>query len=154
MLKNILWVFLVSMLPVVELRGSILVGCSLDLPWWVNYLTSVIGNFLPVPFLLLFIRELLHWMKKVRYLDRFALFVENRVAKHSVKVLKYASLGLFLFVAIPIPGTGAWMGATIAAFLDMRMKYALPSILCGILVAGCLVVCAAYGFLSFLSFLV
>ena len=154
MLKNVLWVFLISMLPVVELRGSILVGCSLDLPWWINYLVSVIGNFLPVPFLLLFIRQLLHWMKKVRYLDRFALFVENRAAKHSVKVLRYASLGLFFFVAIPIPGTGAWMGATIAALLDMRMKYALPTILCGILVAGVLVVCAGYGFLSFLSFLV
>ena len=154
MLKNVLWVFLISMLPVVELRGSILVGCSLDLPWWINYLVSVIGNFLPVPFLLLFIRQLLHWMKKVRYLDRFALFVENRAAKHSVKVLRYASLGLFFFVAIPIPGTGAWMGATIAALLDMRMKYALPTILCGILVAGFLVVCAGYGFLSFLSFLV
>ena len=141
------------MLPVIELRGSIILGAGLNLPWWQNYLVSVVGNLLPIPFILLFIRYILNWMKHIKHLDKIALWLEDKAHKNSHKVLKYATFGLFLFVAIPIPGTGAWTGALIASLFDMRMKYSLPSITAGVLVAGVIMVCASYGFVGFLNFL-
>ena len=153
LLEKCLYVLGMSMLPVIELRGSIPLGAGLDLPWHLNYLISVAGNFLPVPFILLFIRQILRWMKNVKYLSKIANWLEDKAHRCSTKVLKYASLGLFLFVAIPLPGTGAWTGALAASVLDMRMKYALPSILCGVLVAGFIMSGISYGFLGFLQFL-
>ena len=141
------------MVPVIELRGAIPVGIGLGMPVWQAFAVSVIGNLVPVPFLLIFIRRLLRWMKKVKYLDRFALWLESKAHKCSVKVLKYASLGLFFFVAIPLPGTGAWTGAMVAALLDMRMKYSLPSIFAGIVCAGIIVSLICSGVLGVLSFL-
>ena len=148
-------VFLISMLPIVELRGSIPVGAALGMTWWVNYLLSAAGNLLPVPFILLFIRAILKWMKTVTFLkfDKIAEWVENKAHKHSSSIRKYGALGLYLFVAIPIPGTGAWTGALIAALFDIRMKHALPAIFLGVLTAGLLMVCASYGFIGFLKFL-
>lgn len=139
------------MLPVFELRGSIVVGAAMDIPWWLNYIVSVCGNLLPIPFILLFIRSILHWMKGVKGLCKIALWLEKKAQKHSVRVMKYATFGLFLFVAIPIPGTGAWTGALVASLFDMRLKYSLLSILCGVLCAGAIMICASYGFISFLS---
>ncbi len=154
-LKNALYVFFISMLPIVELRGSIPVGATLELTWWVNYLVSAVGNLLPVPFILLFIRAILRWMKTVRFLkfDKIAMWVEEKAHKHSGKVQKYGALGLYLFVAIPIPGTGAWTGALIAALFDVRMKKALPAIALGVLTAGVIMTLASYGFIGFLRFL-
>ena len=106
---------------------------------------------MPIPFILLFIRGILHWMKGVKGLCKIALWLEKKAQKHSVRVMKYATFGLFLFVAIPIPGTGAWTGALVASLFDMRMKYSLLSITCGVLCAGVIMVCASYGFISFLS---
>ena len=150
-----LCVFLISMLPIVELRGAIPIGAGLGLTWWVNYLLSVAGNLLPIPFILLFIRAILKWMKTVSFLkfDKIAEWVENKAHKHSGSIRKYGTLGLYLFVAIPIPGTGAWTGALIAALFDIRMKHALPAIFLGVLTAGALMVCASYGFIGFLNFL-
>ena len=153
MLKKCLYVFGMSMLPIVELRGSIPLGAGLDLPWHLNYMISVVGNFLSVPFILLFIRQILRWMQSTKRLSGIANWVEDKAHRCSSKVLKYASFGLFLFVAIPLPGTGAWTGALVASMLDMRMKYALPSILCGVLVAGFIMSGISYGFLGFLQFL-
>ena len=154
-LKNGIYVFLISMLPIVELRGSIPVGAALGLTWWVNYLLSVVGNLLPVPFILLFIRAILKWMKTVSFLkfDKIAGWVEEKAHKHSEGIRKYGALGLYLFVAIPIPGTGAWTGALIAALFDIRMKHALPAIILGVLTAGAIMICASYGFIGFLKFL-
>ena len=153
LLKKCLYVFGMSMLPVVELRGSIPLGAGLDLPWHLNYMISVLGNFLPVPFILLFIRQILHWMQKTKWFSGIANWLMDKAHRCSGKVLKYASWGLFLFVAIPLPGTGAWTGALVASVLDMRMKYALPSILGGVLVAGFVMSGISYGFLGFLQFL-
>lgn len=152
-LRHILYIFALSMVPIIELRGAIPLGAGLDLPWWVTFLVCVIGNMFPVPFILLFIRVILKWMKKIKHLDKIALWIENKAHKHSHKVVKYASWGLVLFVGIPLPGTGAWTGALIAAMLDIRFKYALPAIFAGILLAAFLVTGISYGFLSALSFL-
>ena len=152
-LKNYLWVFFLSMVPVLELRAAIPVGATLGLEWVANYLICVIGNMIPVPFILLFIRHVLEWMKKVPRLNKIAIWVENKAQKNTPKVQKYASLGLLIFVALPLPGTGAWTGALVAAMLDMRMKYAIPSIFCGVLIAGLIMSLASYGLVSFLTFL-
>lgn len=152
-LKNYLWVFFLSMVPVLELRAAIPVGATLGLEWVANYLICVIGNMIPVPIILLFVRHVLEWMKKVPHLNKIAIWVENKAQKNTPKVQKYASLGLLIFVALPLPGTGAWTGALVAAMLDMRMKYAIPSIFCGVLIAGLIMSLASYGLVSFLTFL-
>lgn len=153
--RNCLYVFLISMVPIIELRGGIPIGVGLGMPWYVNYLLCVAGNLLPVPFILLFIRALLRAMhnSKVGFFRKIALFVEEKAQKHTDRVMKYTSLGLFLFVAIPLPGTGAWTGALVAATLDMRMRYALPSIIAGVLCAGAIMTGISYGVLGFLSWL-
>ena len=147
-----LCVFFCSMIPIIELRGAIPLGAALGLPWWQSYLFAVLGNMLPVPFILLFIRHILGWMKKIARLAPIALWLEEKAQRGTAKVQKYASLGLFLFVAIPLPGTGAWTGALVAALMNMRMKYALPSILCGVLVAGVIMALASYGLVAGLGF--
>ena len=147
-----LWVFFISMLPIVELRGAIPAGALLGLPLWSNYLVSVLGNFLPVPFILLFIRRILSWMKTTKHFAKIALWLEEKAEKNTAKVMKYATFGLFLFVAIPLPGTGAWTGALVAALVNMRMKYALPSILLGVLAAGVIMSLASYGVVGIFNF--
>lgn len=158
MLENLLgpefYTFLISMIPIIELRGAIPIGQALGLPFWECYLISTIGNMLPVPIILLFVRFVLDWMKRIKHIDKIAIWVENKAAKHSGKVTRYATWGLFVFVAIPLPGTGAWTGSLIAALLDVRMKKALPSVFAGVLVAGLIVSLISYGFLSFLNFLI
>lgn len=151
-LWNHLYVFLVSMLPILELRAAIPLGAALGLPIYTNYLVSVLGSFLPVPFILLFIRRILEWMKTTRRLSRVALWLEGKAEKQSDKVLRYATLGLFLFVAIPLPGTGAWTGALVAALFRMRMKHALFSILLGVLAAGLVMALASYGVVGIFTF--
>lgn len=152
-LSNVLYTFALSMVPIIELRGAIPLGCGLGLPWWLCFIICVIGNFLPVPFILLFIRKILDWMKTTKKLAKIAIWLEEHAQRKNEKVQKYASLGLLLFVGIPLPGTGAWTGSLIAAVMDMKMKYSLPSIFAGVLLAGFIMSGISYGFLSFLQFL-
>ena len=147
------YTFFCSMLPVVELRGAIPLGASLGLPFWECFLICVAGNLIPVPIILLFVRFVLQWMKKIKHLDKIAVWLEHKAHKHSASIVKYAGWGLFLFVAVPLPGTGAWTGSLIAAMLDMRMKKAFPAIFAGVLAAGLIVGGISYGFLNFLKFL-
>lgn len=152
-IEHYLYVFFCSMVPLIELRGAIPIGAALGLPWLANFTVSVIGNMVPVPFILLFIRHILAWMKTTKAFSKIALWVEEKGKKNTVKVMKYASFGLMLFVGIPLPGTGAWTGALAAALLNMRMKYSLPSIFAGVIIAAFIMSGISYGFLSFLSFL-
>ena len=152
-LWDVIYTFLISMVPIIELRGAIPIGAAMGLPWYVNYIVSVIGNFLPVPFILIFIRAILNWMKGVPRLAKIALWLEARAAKKSDKVSKYATIGLMLFVAIPAPGTGAWTGSLIAALMEMRLKHSLISVFCGVIIAGAVITLIAYGALGFLDFL-
>ncbi len=136
MIKKALLVFLLSMVPVIELRGSIPLGIGYDLNPWLVYALSVVGNMVPVPFILLFIRKIFQWMKRFPRLARIAEKFEARAAKKSGAVKKSETIGLCLLVAIPLPGTGAWTGALVAALMNMRMKRALPTIFVGVLLAG------------------
>ena len=149
-----LCVLLCSMLPIIELRGAIPLGAALGLPWWENYLLAVIGNFIPAPFILLFIRKILEWMKKVRHLDKFALWLEKKADKNKERIEKYSFWGLFALVAIPLPGTGAWTGSLVAALMHVKFPKAILAVICGILAAGVIVALISYGVLGFLSFLI
>lgn len=139
-------VFLVSILPVVELRGAIPFGVGLGMDWRAVYLISVIGNMLPVPFIILFFRPIINYLKKTRIFGKLATKLHDRSLRKSATVTKYKVFGLFLFVMIPLPGTGAWTGSAIAALLDMRLKDAIPAIFLGVLCAGILMMGISYGF--------
>ncbi len=152
-MSEILYVFFCSMLPIIELRGAIPLGIIAGLPWYLNYIICFVGNMLPIPFILIFIRAILKWMKQTRRLSGIANWLETKADKNSDKIRRYEALGLFIFVAIPIPGTGAWTGALIAALLRMRIKVALPMITIGVLVAGVIMILAGYFFKGALGFL-
>lgn len=153
-LMKILTTFAMSMVPVVELRGGIPYGLSQGLEWPLVYLIAVVGNLLPIPFILLFVRRILQWMKRYEHLGRIAGRLEARAAKRSARVRRSEVIGLCMFVAIPLPGTGAWTGALIAALMDMRLKKALPSITVGVLIAGAIVTAVIRLGIHALNFLV
>ncbi|MBQ7301097.1 MAG: small multi-drug export protein [Clostridia bacterium] len=148
-----LYTFFISMLPIIELRGAIPVGAASGLPWYINYLLCCVGNMLPVPVILFFVEYVLNFMKQVKHLDRIAYWVEEKAEKYKGQVTKYATWGLLLFVAVPLPGTGAWTGSLVAAFIKMKKKTAFFSVLGGVLIAGVIVTLISYGVLGFLSFL-
>lgn len=137
----------VSMLPVFELRGAIPVGVSLGLNPIICLIVSIIGNLAPVPFIIVFIRRVFEWMrKKSSRLARIAERLEEKAYNKSGTLYKGEIIGLILFVAIPLPGTGAWTGSLIAALLDIRLKVAFPAIALGVIIAGLLIVGLTYGF--------
>ena len=149
MAGEFLLTMLVSMVPVIELRGGIPFGVAAGLPVWMAMLASVIGNLIPVPFIIVYIRRIFQWMR--RRMPRFGGMIDKLEAKAHLKgqkVQKYQYFGLALFVAIPLPGTGAWTGALAAAFLDMRLRKALPSIVAGVAAAGVVVSAITYGVAS------
>ncbi len=140
---------IISMIPVIELRGAIPIGVSLGLSHAEAMGISIIGNMLPVPFIILFIRPIFRWMtKKSGKLARLAEKLEAKAEGKWDKIHRYQFFALTIFVAIPLPGTGAWSGALIAAVMNMRLRNALPSILLGVLIAGILVSGITYGFTS------
>ncbi len=141
--------FIISMIPVIELRGAIPIGVSLGLSHAEAMGISIIGNMLPVPFIILFIRPIFRWMtRKSGKLARLAEKLETKAEGKWDKIHRYQFFALTIFVAIPLPGTGAWSGALIAAVMNMRLRNALPSILLGVLIAGILVSGITYGFTS------
>lgn len=143
---KIIMTFLISMVPVLELRGAIPIAVANGLNFWVAIAVSVIGNLVPVPFIILFIRKIFTLMRKwSSKLDALVTRLEQRAAKKSDVVQKYAFWGLFILVAIPLPGTGAWTGALVAAMLDMRLSRAFPAILLGVVGAAVIVTFATYG---------
>lgn len=130
-------VFLISMIPMVECRGAIPFGMMvLGMPMWEVLPIAIIGNIIPVPFILLLIRPVINWFKKTRLFRPLAEWLEAKAEKKKDKVLKYSKWGLFAFVAVPIPGTGAWTGALIAALLDLRVRSAFFTILIGMICAA------------------
>ena len=122
-----LMTFVISMFPIVELRGAVPVGIALGLDTFLVLLVSIIGNLLPIPFVI---------FKSTKILRKFGLWLEEKATKNVDKITKYEKLGLFLFVAIPLPGTGAWTGALIASLFDMRIKDSIIAISLGVITAG------------------
>lgn len=137
--------FLISMIPLIELRGSIPLGAMLDMPWYTVFFISLIGNLLPIPFIILFVRPIFDWLKKTRLFHGLATKLENKLLSKADRVTRYEVIGLMIFVAVPLPGTGAWSGAGIAALLGMRLRPALLSIAAGVVIAGIIMTLASYG---------
>lgn len=139
-------VFLLAMTPVLELRAAVPAGLAMGLDPAAVFITAVLGNMLPVPFIILFIRRILNWMRgREGFLSRVAEKLESKAFKGAKLFYKYELFGLFLLVAIPLPGTGAWTGALVAALLNVRMRNAFLVILAGVCAAGLLVSAAALG---------
>ena len=144
LIKQFLSVFGLAMIPVFELRGAIPVGVAAGLPFWMVFLTALLGNLLPVPFLILFTRRVFEWLR-----TKSALLERKAAAKEEL-LKKYELLGLCILVAIPLPGTGAWTGSLVAAVFDIRLKHAFPAIALGVLIAGIIVSVVTYGVTIFL----
>lgn len=140
-------VFFVSMLPILELRGSILAAGFLKMNFLSTYIIAVLGNMLPIPFVLLFIDKIFAFLKKTRFKNA-VVRLENKALSRSEQIQKYGKVGLFLFVAIPLPGTGAWTGSLIASMFRMKLKDALPWIFLGVAAAGLVMSLLSFGIIK------
>ena len=146
MLKARIITFLMAMVPVVELRGAIPYGVIAGLSVPEAFILAVLGNLAPIPFLVVFTRKVFEWLRtKSEGLDRIVRKLEAKADKNKELVEKYEFFGLMLLVAIPLPGTGAWTGALVAAMMNMRLKRAMPAITVGVIVAGIIVTSLTYG---------
>ena len=143
-------VFLISMVPLIELRGAIPYGLAIGLEPVLTYALAILGNCLPVPFILFFIKRILAAMQasRIRFFHRVATFVIEKGQRGFRKVQKYAVFGLYLFVAIPLPGTGAWTGALVASVMGLKMKRAIPPIFLGVAAAGIIMLTLSLGVVS------
>lgn len=145
-LGNMILTFLVSMVPVVELRGAIPFAVARGLNIWVGIILSILGNLLPTPFIILFVRKIFAWLRtKSKWLDKMVTKLEKRAEKKAETVHRYEFWGLVILVAIPLPGTGAWTGALAAAMMDLRLKKAFPAIALGVAIAAVLVSVITFG---------
>lgn len=143
---KLLMTFLISMVPIIELRGALPIATAHGLDWQIAIPVAIIGNLIPIPFIIVFIKRIFAWIRKVfPKLNSFVDKLENRAKEKSDIIEKGVFWGLFLFVAIPLPGTGAWTGALIAAMLDMKLKRAFPAIALGVVTAGIIVAFVSYG---------
>lgn len=135
-----------AMVPVVELRGAIPYGVIAGLSVPAAFALAVVGNLVPIPVLVVFTRKVFEWMRrKSGWLDRIVSRLEAKADKNKEVVMKYQFWGLVILVAIPLPGTGAWTGALVAAMMDMRLKRAMPAIILGVFIAGVIVTSLTYG---------
>jgi len=177
-----IYVLIISILPIVELRGAIPVGAALGLPFWSNYPLAIVGNLLPIPIILMFMPKILDFFAKFKLFRPIVLWLRKKAYKHSAKVIgkdapempkelsdeellnstknaeamkmtRGTFIALLLFVAIPIPGTGAWTGSLVASLFNLPKKWSLLSIFLGVLISGAIMCLASYGVIGFLNFL-
>ncbi len=152
MLKHYIIVFLISMLPLIELRGAMPYAVVFDLPFVTSYIVCIIGNMIPVPFIFFFARRVLEWGADKPYIGKFFTFCLEKGHKGGEKLQAKAGKGLFvalmLFVGIPLPGTGAWTGTLAASILDMDFKTSVLAVILGVLIAGVIMALATSGLLG------
>ena len=141
-------IFLISMIPILELRGGLLVAWSIGVPIMKAIPICIVGNIIPIPFILLFIKKIFKWMKRFSVFKGLVGRMEERAMKKSDSIKKYEFVGLMLFVGVPLPGTGAWTGSLIAALLDVDLKKAVVAELLGIAIATFIVSILSYGLLG------
>lgn len=137
-------IFIISLLPIFELRGGLVAASLLGVPWRIAFPICIVGNMIPIPFILIFIKQIFKLLKKVPGIRTIIIKIESSADKKGSKVNKGRFWGLFSLVAIPIPGTGAWMGALIATMLDIRMKRSFPIIFAGVITAGIIMSILSY----------
>ena len=137
--------FVISLFPVLECRGGMIAARIMEIPFLTAFLLCYVGNMLPIPFILLFIKKIFEWLRRFSFFEKIIKRFEAKAEKNADKILRYKSWGLLLFVAIPLPGTGGWTGALMAALLDIPFKRALPVITLGVLIAGFIMSGLTYG---------
>ena len=137
--------FVISLCPVLECRGGMIAARLMEIPFIKAFLICYIGNMLPIPFIILFIRKIFDFLRKFKFFVKIVEKLEAKGEKNKEKIMKYEAWGLLLFVVIPLPGTGGWTGALMAALLDIRFKRALPIIALGVLIAGFIMSGLTYG---------
>lgn len=140
-----LTIFLISLMPVLEIRGGMIAARLLEVDFVKAFIICFIGNMLPIPFILLFIRKIFEFLRRFKFMNKIIDRLESKGEKNRDKILKYKEWGLLTFVAIPLPGTGGWTGALIAALLDLRIKKAIPIISLGVFIAGLIMSLLTYG---------
>ena len=149
MLKKYLIVLLVSMVPLIELRGAIPIAVGMDLNKLLSFIIAIIGNMIPIPFIFLFARKILLWGKDKKIIGKFFSWCLNKGEKGGKKLEAKAGRGLyfalFLFVGIPLPGTGAWTGTLAASILDLDFKKTIISVMLGVLLAGLIMMALSFG---------
>lgn len=143
-------VFIISILPILELRGGLIAASLLNVSPLTGYIVSIIGNTLPVPFILLFINKILDYMgkSKIKWMNKLSKWLDKKARKHKDSIEKYGYLGLTLFVGVPLPGTGAWTGCLAASVLNMDKKKSFISIMLGIIMASIIMMLVSYGLLK------
>ncbi len=138
-------IFIISMLPIIELRGGLIAAALLKVSLVKAFIICFIGNILPVPFILWLIRALLDWMRNINFFKKLVKWLDDKVDSKKGQIEKYGFWGVVLFVGIPLPGTGAWTGSLIAAMLDMDRKKAFLAAIIGVLIAGVIMTTLSYG---------
>ncbi len=141
-------VFIVSLFPISELRGGMLVGTMLDVPMWRAIGLSMLGNFIPIPFILLFIKKIFDWLRNMKRFRPFVERMENRAAKHREGIERGEFWGLFIFVGIPLPVTGAWTGSLVAAIFNVKFRRALLAESLGICLSAAIMTIISYGIIG------
>ena len=151
MFKRAILTLLISMLPVVELRGGLPYGIALGLDYPLALTASILGNMVPVPLIILYIRHVFHWLqKRSPWWHEKIETLEKKAHLKGRVVRKYSTIGLCILVAIPLPGTGAWTGALVAAMLDIRLKRAFPTIFLGVCIAAVIMTAVTFGVIKVL----
>lgn len=143
-------VFIISLMPILELRGGLIAAALLNLAPIPSYIISIVGNLLPIPFILLFINKILDWMRKskVKFFNSIVNWLDGKVEKHKSQIEKYGYLGIVLFVGIPLPGTGAWTGTLIASVLEMDRKKTFLATILGVFMASIIMMILSFGLLK------
>ena len=148
-MKKYLIVFLISMVPLIELRGAIPYAVGFNLPMVPSYIVAVIGNMVPVPFIFLFARKILEWGKDKKYIGKFFTWCLEKGEKGGQKIQAKAGKGVYLalllFVGIPLPGTGAWTGTLAASFLNLDFRKSVIYVMLGVILAGVIMLAASLG---------
>lgn len=152
MFLNYIWIFIISMIPLIELRGAIPVSQALQMPVVQSYIVCIIGNMLPVPIIYLFARKFLEWGQDKRFIGKICSFFLVKGKAAGEKMQSKAGRGIFvalmLFVGIPLPGTGAWTGTLAASLLDMKFRDTVIAVMLGVLLAGCIMMAGSLGLFS------
>ena len=141
-------VFIISLMPIFELRGGLIAAALLGLNVVPAFIICLIGNLLPIPFILWLITPIFNWLKKTKHLSKLVDKIEKKALKKKDKIEKAEFFGLLFFVGIPLPGTGGWTGSLIAALIDMDKKKALCAITLGVILAGLIVGSLSFGLLK------
>ncbi len=141
-------VFIISMFPILELRGGLIAASLLHMDPIISYIICIMGNILPIPFILWFITKILKWMRNSKRFNKVALWLDKKVEKHKSQIEKFGYFGLVLFVGIPLPGTGAWTGCLIASVLEMDKKKSFLAALLGVFIASIIMMILSFGILS------